>query len=553
MNKRIMVLCLVFLGVLLSTPAWPWDPTELPPGFTVETPGSPVELDNKPLFVLKVRFKTMSPEQRAQIVSERLKKLAQDPTFRPDTITVRDWELSSDIMVGDQVILAIWAFEAKVEGKTDNELAQEYAERMRQAIAAYQQEHSLTNLLVSIIKTILALLVLVALIILVNRGMRRLNRTILASERIRGVKVGGVEFFTAYRLKIVWVNALKIARFLIILIFVYAYFHLGLSFFPWTQRYALQLFNSVFGAVRAMGEAIWDQTPALVFLAVLFLITRYVLKTLRYFFDQVGAGKVTVAGLDAEVAPMTYKLLRLLIIAFVAVVAYPYVPGSQSPAFKGISIFLGVLFSLGSTSAVANLIAGVNLTYQRSFLVGDMIKIGEAVGMVVERKLYFTRIKTFKHHIVTIPNGTILTSHVTNLSQAIRQGDSLILHTSVTIGYNAPWKTVHALLIEAAKTTSHILQSPPPFVLQTALNDFYVTYELNAYTEAPEKMPRIYGELHQNIQNKFNEAGVEIMSPHYTQLRDGNQTAIPADYLPPDYETPAIRITLENKEKKSSK
>jgi len=273
------------------------------------------------------------------------------------------------------------------------------------------------------------------------------------------------------------------------------------------------------------------------------------LKTLRYFFEQVSAGKVTVASLDAEVAPITYKLLRLFIVAFVAVIAYPYIPGSESPAFKGISIFLGVIFSLGSTSAIANLIAGVNLTYQRSFHVGDVIKIGDATGVVLERRLYFTRIKTFKNHVVTIPNGIILTSHVTNLSQWGRQGDGLILHTSVTIGYGAPWKTVHALLIEAANTTSHIIQSPSPFVLQTALNDFYVTYELNAYIDAPEKIPLIYGELHQNIQNKFNEAGVEIMSPHYTQVRDGNQTTIPAHYLPPDYERPAIRITMEDKEK----
>jgi small-conductance mechanosensitive channel len=551
MKTKKIVLWLIFLGLLFSTPTWPWDPTELPPGFTVETPGSPVELEGKTLFFIRVKLKNLSTEQRAKAINERLKKLAQDPTFRPETITVRDWELSSDIMVGDQVILAIWAFEAKVEGKTDNELAQEYAGRIRQAIATYQREHSLTNLVSGMVKTVLALLVLVALIMLVNRGVRRLNRGIVASERIRALKIGEFEFFTADRIKTVLVNTVKMARFLIILLFVYAYFHLGLSFFPWTQRYALQLFDSMLGAVSAIGEAIWDQTPALAFLVVLFLITRYVLKTLRFFFDQVSAGKVTVADLDAEVAPITYKILRLLIIAFVVVIAYPYIPGSQSPAFKGISIFLGVLFSLGSTSAIANLIAGVSLTYQRSFHVGDVIKIGEAVGVVLERRLYFTRIKTPKNHIITIPNGSILTSHVTNLSQTLRQGEGLILHPSVTIGYDAPWKTVHALLIEAANTTNHILQSPPPFVLQTALNDFYVTYELNAYTDTPEKMPWIYGELHQNIQNKFNEAGVEIMSPHYTQVRDGNQTTIPADYLPADYEAPAIRIvTTETKGRK---
>jgi small-conductance mechanosensitive channel len=242
-----------------------------------------------------------------------------------------------------------------------------------------------------------------------------------------------------------------------------------------------------------------------------------------------------------------------MIVAFVAVIAYPYIPGSQSAAFKGISIFLGVLFSLGSTSAVANLIAGVALTYQRSFRVGDVIKIGDSSGVVLERRLYFTRLKTFKNAVITIPNGAVLTGHVTNLTQEVRQGDGLILHTSVTIGYDAPWETVHGLLIKAANATSHILESPPPFVLQTALNDFYVTYELNAFTDTPNRMPWIYGQLHQNIQNTFNEGEVEIMSPHYTQVRDGNQTTIPAGYLPADYEAPAIRVaTTEVKGKKEN-
>jgi small-conductance mechanosensitive channel len=276
------------------------------------------------------------------------------------------------------------------------------------------------------------------------------------------------------------------------------------------------------------------------------LIARYVLKTLRFIFAQVEAGKITLPGVDAEVAPITYKIVRILLIAFVAVIAYPFIPGSNSNAFKGISIFLGVLFSLGSTSAIANLIAGVSLTYTRSFREGDVIKVGEAMGVVLERKLYVTRIRTYKNQIITIPNGNILTNHVTNLSQEVRDGDGLILHTSITIGYSAPWETIHNLLIEAARSSKHILPSPPPFVLQTGLNDFYVTYELNAYTDAPELMPRIYGELHQNIQNKFNEAGVEIMSPHYTQIRYGNETTIPANYLPPDYEPPAIRITCPN-------
>jgi small-conductance mechanosensitive channel len=549
--KRIQVVFfLVCLSLLWSLPVLSWDPTELPPGFTVAKPAAPVELEGKVLFHLPLNFKFDSAQHRAQIISNRILKLAQDPLFSPKTITVRDSELSSDIMAGDQVIFPLWAFEAKVMGQPTHELARAYAEKIRQGIAAYQEEHSLRNLIIGIVKTVLAFLALIALIMLVNRGMRRVNQGIMASDRIGAITIGGFEFFTAERIKAVFVSAAKILRFLIILMFLYIYLHLGLSFFPATQKYALELYHSLLGAIGTIGEAIWSHTPALAFLAVLIFITRYVLKTLRFFFEQVIAGKVTFAGLDAEIAPITYRIIKILIIAFAAVIAYPYIPGSDSPAFKGISIFVGVLFSLGSSSAIANLIAGVSLTYTRSFRVGDVIKVGDAMGVVLERRLYITRIKTPKNHIVTIPNSTILSGHVTNLSQEVREGEGLILHTSVTIGYDAPWEMVHALLKEAANKTKHLLKSPPPFVLQTALNDFYVTYELNAYTDVPEIWPSIYSELHQNIQNTFNEAGVEILSPHYSQIRDGNHTTIPSAYLPPDYVGPAFRvITGEDKEK----
>jgi len=543
------VVLLIVLGIFFSLPVLAaWDITQLPPGFTVADPGGPVELEGKVLFYLRVNTKVDTVQNRAQTLSESILKLAEDPLFSPKSITVRDSVLSSDIMAGDKVIFPLWIFEATVMGKPANELARDYADKISQAIGAYQKEHSLRNLIIRIVKTVLALLALIILVILVNRGMRRLNRAILASGRISSVKIGEFEFFTADRIKAVITSAVKMVRLLIILVLIYSYFHLGLSFFPSTQRYALKLYESLFGAIGAIGEAIWNQTPALAFLAVLFFITRYVLKTLRFFFEQVNAGKVSVSGLDAEVAPITYKIIKLLILAFVLVIAYPYIPGSESSAFKGISIFLGVLFSLGSSSAIANLIAGVSLTYMRSFRVGDVIKVGDSTGVVLERRLYITRLKTFKNEVITVPNGLILTSHVTNLSQEARRGDGLILHTGVTIGYDAPWEKVHALLIEAAGKTKHVLKSPSPFVLQTALNDFYVAYEVNAYTDAPEIMPRIYSELHQNIQNTFNEAGVEIMSPHYAQIRDGNHSTIPGAYLPADYEAPAIRVvTREDK------
>jgi small-conductance mechanosensitive channel len=243
-------------------------------------------------------------------------------------------------------------------------------------------------------------------------------------------------------------------------------------------------------------------------------------------------------------AEPTYKLLLILIIALAAVVAFPYLPGFDSPAFRGISVFLGILFSLGSTSAVANVVGGVILIYTRAFQIGDRIQVGDIVGDVIEKTLLATRILTVTNKIITIPNASLLSSNVINFSVASRELKRyLILQTTITLGYDLPWRKVHQTLIQAALATENILQDPPPFVVQTSLDDFYISYQLNAYTDQPNLMVRIYSELHQNIQDKCNEVGIEIMSPHYSAMRDGNQSTIPENYLPADYTAPGFRIS----------
>jgi small-conductance mechanosensitive channel len=233
--------------------------------------------------------------------------------------------------------------------------------------------------------------------------------------------------------------------------------------------------------------------------------------------------------------------VRFLIVVFTLIVAFPYLPGSKSPAFQGVSIFFGLLLSLGSSSAISNVVAGTVLTYTRAFQLGDRVQIGETTGDIVDRTLLVTRVRTIKNADIAIPNAMVLTSHIINFSSMATR-DGLILHTSVTIGYDAPWRKIHDLLISAAESTENILHEPKPFVLQTGLNDFYVNYEINAYTNQASLMAKTYSDLHQNIQDKFYESGVEIMSPHYFGMRDGNRAAIPAAYLPKDYAAPGFRI-----------
>ncbi len=237
-------------------------------------------------------------------------------------------------------------------------------------------------------------------------------------------------------------------------------------------------------------------------------------------------GKIWVNTLHHELVEPTYQLLRMLVIAFALVAAFPYIPGSSSPVFKAISIFIGFLLSLGSTSLASNVVAGIVLTYTRGLRVGDRVQVADAVGDVIDRTLLVTRIRTIKNVVVTLPNAMVMQNQVNNYS-ADAENKGLILHTAVTIGYDVPWRQVDQLLVQAALKTPDILNSPPPFVLKTSLDDFYISYELNAYTEKAFKMAAIYSALHENILDEFNRGGVEIMSPSYFAVRDGEQTTIP--------------------------
>ena len=229
------------------------------------------------------------------------------------------------------------------------------------------------------------------------------------------------------------------------------------------------------------------------------------------------------------------------------VLIFPYLPGSDSQVFKGVSVFLGVLFTFGSSGSLSNVIAGLVLTYMRAFKIGDRVKIADITGDIIEKSLLVTRVRTANNEMISIPNSNVIGSHTINYSSdSLDKG--LILHTTVTIGYDVPWKNIHQALLDAVDRTEHLLKEPKPFVLQTGLEDFYVAYQINAYTREANKQAGIYSHLHQNIQDCCNEAGIEIMSPHYRAARDGSLTTIPEKYHSKDYKVPSFNIKIEKDE-----
>jgi small-conductance mechanosensitive channel len=252
-----------------------------------------------------------------------------------------------------------------------------------------------------------------------------------------------------------------------------------------------------------------------------------------------------LSGFYPDWANPTYQIIRVIVFAFMVVVIFPYLPGSDSAVFQGVSVFLGFLFTFGSAGSLSNIIAGLILTYMRLFKIGDRVKIGDVVGDVIEKSLLVTRIRTVKNEIISIPNSTVMSSHTINYSSDAPE-KGLIIHSTITIGYDVPWMDMHQALIDAASKTELVLQEPKPFVLQTSLDDFYVSYEINAYIKEPNKQAIIYSMLHQNIQDICNERGIEIMSPHYRAARDGNTSTIPSTYLGKEYKAPFFNVNFKS-------
>jgi small-conductance mechanosensitive channel len=491
--------------------------------------GAPVIVDSDTLFFVSARILSFTPEDRARTINEKLKQIIDDRSLSPDSISVQETEVGSEIVAGEVILMTVTDADAKTAQIDRTRLAETILSRIRSTVTTVRKQNSLKSLIMAGAYALATLIVL----ILMLWGMRKFFRLLCSKiqtwqgSRIRTLKVQNLEILTAERATQALIRLARFIRFVITVFILYVATSLILGFFPQTRYVSSYLALSVWNVIKPMVMAVVNYLPNLVVVVVLLIVAYYAVRLVRLFFNSVKAGHVSLPGFYVEWADTTYKIVRLAVIALFVVLLFPYLPGSDSPAFKGVSIFVALLFSLGSTSIVANIVAGVILTYMRPFKVGDRVKIADTTGDIVEKTILVTRIQTIKNVLITIPNAMVLGSHIINYSSSAGSAEPLILHTSVTISYDAPWRKVHELLIAAAQATEHVLAEPKPYVLQLSLDDFYVRYELNAYTDSPRTMARIYSDLHQNIQDKFNEAGVEIMSPNYNALRDGNQTTIP--------------------------
>ncbi len=507
----------------------------------------PVMLDNQELFTIRQGIGSFSAQERAKSITDRIEKIADDDALSPEDLTIKidPEDKNPSIILGDTVIATITSKDAKLQAVSQEVLAERALAKIKAAIVRYRQERQPDNLLKDAVLTVSATLATVlifwVIIFISSRVFPQIQR--LITSLVPGVVFQNFEIISSQTIGIFSLRVLQFIRTLIILTILYFYLTFVLRLFPWTRKFGDGFLQYFFSALEVVSQEIAKYLPSIFIILLIIFITHYLLRAIKPFFTGLERENLVINGFYPDWAKPTYNLLSLLIIALAIVIAFPYLPGFNSPAFQGVSVFLGVLFSLGSTSAIANVVGGIILIYTRSFQLGDKISIGDVIGDVIEKGLLVTRIRTPANRIITIPNSSLLNTNVINFSVSQREfKQPLILQTTVTLGYDLPWRKVHATLKEAALATQFIVSEPAPFVLQTSLDDFYVSYQLNAYTDHPSKMVYIYSELHQNIQDKCNEVGIEIMSPHYKALRDGNHSTIPENYLPEDYQSPAFGI-----------
>ncbi len=505
------------------------------------SPHVPVEVRGEVLFEVQAPIGSFSVPDRAAKMQERLDAAVHAGRTGAEVRAV-ERSGASDVYAGADFIFSVWEEDAVRAGVPRAVLAARRTEALRRALDAAAAATTARSLLLDAARVLAATLVL-ALFLAAARFLSRQAR--LRTARLFRRSVGrlrrSVPGVGAIHVGMLARRSIRLLTFAAVVVAVVVWLQYAFAQLPWTRGAARAAFRFAWDAIASVLWRIVAYAPNAFYILVIVVLTRIVLRILRAAFRELEAGRVTFSGFHPEWARPTLNIVRVLVVALAAVSIFPYLPGSGSPAFQSISIFIGVLVSLGSSSAVANAVAGVILTYMRPFAVGDRIRSGDVEGMVLEKNLLVVRLRTDWHEEVTLPNATVLGAHVTNYSARARR-EGLIVHTSVTIGYAEPWRRVQALLIAAARGSPGLEEEPAPFVLQRALDDFYVRYQLNAYCRDPAPLPAILAALHERIQDQFAAAGVEIMSPHYTALRDGHAIAYPEAFQKPGVEPGRFRV-----------
>lgn len=486
----------------------------------------PVTLGGNVIVRIENPINQMDPFQRANLITARLRDLATNPFITPPHLQQFDSAGGTEIRVGDTLVMTVTDADAISAGQERAVLASGIASTMQTAIDETRRVYSVSNRLRALVEVAAVLLTTV----LHTWGVGWLFQRLLGMlERLPEKLPAALRRAHVLRSegwRAAAHAALRITRLAVIVAIWVVAVPQMLRILPSTATIGAQLTGLVLTPLAGLWEWFIVNLANFVTIGLVIGVAVLLIRLSLIFFDEVARETITIRGFEPGWASYTHHLATFLIVIAAAIIAFPYIPGSETALFRGVAVFLGVVLTLSANTAIANVVAGVIQVYTGAFQIGDVVKIGELQGMVAEKRLFTIRVRSFKNEEVSLPNATVLSSSVTNYS-AMARGPGLIVYTTVTIGYSVPWQQVHTLLVRAAHGVPELLGEPPPFVLQTSLNDMHVTYQINAYTRHPERLARIYSALHAQIQDQFAADGIEILSPAYLALRSGRESTSP--------------------------
>jgi small-conductance mechanosensitive channel len=540
------LLLLAFLTIPFSPQAAAQSESTLPGvGATAEpatpTGGAPVVVFNRKVVEFRVPYYGSSAEERAERTEARLRDLLS--RGGPAVVTTQEIEQGHLILLDGSPAVIITNGDADaLAQETPAAAAQRAASALRQLVADTREARDFDSLLKALIRVGIATAILAAAWWVLRRLRSLLAARLLkvAHRQSEKLKVGGAALVQRDRL-LDFVRSLLLGVFLLlVLLLVYEWLGYVLAQFPYTRPWGQRLSQFLIDLVAGFGGAIISALPSLVVAAAIFLIAHFMNRGVKGFFHRVETGQIQLSWLEADLAPPTRRLASVVLWIFALAMAYPYLPGSGTDAFKGLSLLIGLMVSIGSSSLVAQAGSGLILMYTRTLKEGEYVAIGESEGTVVALGMFSTRVRTGLGEELTLPNSLVLQNVTKNYSRTVR-GQGFVLDTTVTIGYDTPWRQVEAMLIEAARRTPGVVDQPAPHVFQRALSDFYPEYRLvcQAVPSQPRPRAEVLSALHGNIQDVFNEHQVQIMSPHY--LGDpGQAKVVPKEhwYAPPARKPP---------------
>jgi small-conductance mechanosensitive channel len=492
--------------------------------------GAPLVIDGDTLLVLYTRKGGILPQARVEDIREKIMEEGRRVTLFTDSVYIYDSEITTDIMIGEELVMSVTDNDGLWQNKTRQELAAEYRTIIEAKIKELHAQYGLKRKMLGVAYVLGAMLVLGLLIWATNYCYRRWRYRLLRIllRRTRPLAIKDYEVLNLHRQGILFLTGFNVLRYLIIFLLLFIFVPMFFVAFPETKSFTFTIFGYVWNPFVNILKSVVGFLPKFFQIIVIIICFRYLVKGLHYLMNEIGSGRLKINGFYADWAQPTYLILRVLCYSFMIVMIWPLLPSSDSQVFQGVSVFIGIIVSLGSSSIIGNVMAGMVMTYMRPFHVGDFIKYGDTEGFVIEKSVLVTRIRTRKNDVITIPNSNLMTSQTTNYTFSAHNY-GVIVHTKVTIGYDMQWQHIRDLLLAAAAKTAHLQKKPEPFVRITALDDFYVEYEINAYTRKSDLLGDIYSELHQNILDSFHSNGVEIMSPHIFAHRNDLELQIPKE------------------------